>query len=114
MWYGSKLTGDLNFGTSYGELTSDPMLLPAASAIGLTLSYFTHKASGLRVEVESGGAWKAVWFMASPPLESWVEQAIDLTAYAAKTVRIRISYKTISSTAKGVYVDDVALTATCP
>jgi hypothetical protein len=125
LYYGSITDGDYDFGTNSGTAKSPAFVVPAATAVTAeTWVYMDTESSSsydtLALQVLRPGKTtvsKAVKAQVGFAVLSWVKVTVDLTPYAGETVQLAWYFNTVDSTSnggKGVFVDDVVVTRTCP
>ena len=119
LWYGSKLTGDFDFGGGDATATSAPIALPPSYGLELTFSilYDTEYDADAKLEVIADGVVTEVWD--SYPLYTsleFEEQKVSLKAFGGKTVQLRFTvmadgYYYDSGT--GVFFDSISIASDC-
>ncbi|MBW2732256.1 MAG: choice-of-anchor J domain-containing protein [Deltaproteobacteria bacterium] len=103
-----------------GRITLGQVVLPAEKSAALSFNLWLDVETQadfdvLVVEVDG----KVVWHKKQLPstiYKSWVQQVVDLSAYAGKTVEISFFFHTMdhnSNNWSGVFLDDVALLTDC-
>lgn len=114
LWYGSKVTGDLNFGASNGSFTSEVMLLPDSFTLSFGFSIWSDIAAPLQVSVLlENGTQELIWSEIPANAEEWNDITVDLTPWHGMPVSFQFSFSTGGATAKGIYVDDIFVTSDC-
>ena len=127
LYYGSTTLGNFDFGFtgSNGIAKSQAFLVPTATAVTAETWVYMDTESGtnydnLTLQVVRPGKTtvnKVVKSQAGFALLKWVKITVDLTPYAGESVQLAWSFDTVdgaSNTGKGVFVDDVVVTRTCP
>ncbi len=128
LYYGNPATGNFDNGDmNNGTATLPQVTLPAGKTATLAFSTW--------LDVETNPDWDKVWVSVTPSgssspatlwskatasnvkMEVWQNWTVDLSAYAGKTVTLKFTMNTGDSTdngGKGVFVDDIAVTRSCP
>ncbi len=139
-WFGADDAGNMNyFSAKSGDLTSQPIVIPSAPTYYLRFWY--------RYQTEGDGTfWDQRWVQISmdggpfqnvhqlfgevmlpsnPPenyLNTWLQSpALDLSAYAGHTIRVRFNFDTVDPSGtrsdndfEGWFIDDMSITSTAP
>ncbi len=115
MWYGSALTGNLDFPGSEGWLTSEPFFLPPAFTLTLHVWRWTADSyDNIEVHLLVDGDDVTLYDDYSAKVEGdWEEIKADLKPWAGKKVQIQIYFDHFNSSAEGVYVDDIVVDSDC-
>ena len=123
-WYGNESTGNYDTGaTNWGSLVSPPISLPSADMITLVFnSWYETEDMGtfwdkklVYISTDGGTTWTLIHQVSGSPMREWVEQAVDITSYAEKTVMIKFFFDTVDPVLnffEGWYIDDVRVVAT--
>jgi hypothetical protein len=127
LYYGNPVQENFDNGTTNsGTATLPNVTLPAGKSATLAFSTWldvesTSDYDKLSVTVTpTGGTATTLWSKGTATgvkMQAWQNWTVDLTAFAGKTVAIKVSFDTVDQTenaGKGVFVDDVAVTRGCP
>lgn len=63
--------------------------------------------------VLDNGIEELIWSEIPAVLGGWNTVEVDITPWKSQRVKLRISFSTGGSTAKGIYLDDIAITSDC-
>lgn len=125
-WYYGRFDGvgcNYDTGNNSGTLTSPVITLPAGSGVAqLTFSYlYETETTGtswdrryVQVSV-NGGGFSTLKQLSGDPMNTWLTDTVDLTAYVGQDIQVRFYFQTNGSGAndfRGWYVDDVTVLTT--
>ncbi len=109
-----------------GDLTSPPITIPASGTYYLRFDYLSHTESfypywdqrWVQISV-NGGAFENLMQMTLDPTNVWLTSpAVNLSAYAGKTIRVRFHFDIVDSFYNENYVgwmiDNIAITNQAP
>ena len=118
--------GDLGMGIpNDGTATSETITLPDDQSYSLLFFVMPDispaaNADALSLEVVEGGAAATIWEKEDLGAQNfgpnWVGVTLNLSEYAGKTIQLRFVFDSLGGTGsggKGVFIDDLALTADC-
>lgn len=118
-WYGSENTKAYNTGNANsGSLTSPEIALAAGTKPVLNFWYWYQTESNKAYDKKivqisvNGGAWTDLKTLTDSQ-QMWIKDAIDLSGYAGKNVRVRFLFDTVDGSLndyEGWYVDDIWVT----
>jgi hypothetical protein len=120
LYYGNpSLWNYAGSGTNYGTATLPAEVVPAAgsSKLFFWLWMDTETDTGydtLKVKVGSSTLWSKG---SNVTMKTWQEHAVDLSAYAGKSVAVGFEFNTVdgsSNSTKGVFIDDIRVELICP
>jgi len=113
LWYGSKLTGDLNFGASEGTLTSDVFVIPPSYSISLSYWQWAGQSNTVELRVLANGESTTIVSTNANPTEEWTEVTYNMTPYGGQSVALEFFFSTTGGETSGVYIDDIAIVSDC-
>ena len=124
-WYGGGAAGSENYNTTRpGDLTTRPIQIPAAGYYLRFWYRYQTETSGKYwdqrwVQISAdGGPYQNILQLMGDPFDNWLRSpAIDLSAYAGKTIRVRFHFHaldTYHNDYQGWFIDDVGITQTPP
>ncbi len=115
LWYGSALTGNLDFPAAEGTVTSAPFFLPPSYALTLHLWRWTaNKYDNIEVHLLTEGGDVVLYdaFFAAVE-QDWEEITADLKPWGGQQVQVQIVAHHVQSNHEGIYVDDIKVDSDC-
>ncbi len=125
LYYGDPIAKNYNFGKSKGTATTGSIKLPSNVKTTLTLwawldTEASTKYDAFKVYLVIGTSKQLLYHKGSKPgfkKQTWTAHKYDLAAHKGKSVKVQFefdSYDSFANTGKGVIIDDLKFTASCP
>lgn len=113
-WYAYLESSEPNYSHLSAVLNGPCIDLTAKSQATFTFQYYMYGATnmgGLTLEVRPGGGnWSTIWAQSGNQGDSWLEAAIDLSAYAGNTLELRFIGTTGTTWQGDIAIDALQLT----
>ncbi|RLC70660.1 MAG: hypothetical protein DRI52_06650, partial [Chloroflexi bacterium] len=124
-WYGQDATGDYDTGAANsGDLTSPPIYIPDTGYYLRFWYWYETETQATEYDTRlvqistDGGPFETVLQLYDDPMRWWLQSpAIDLSAYAGHTIRVRFHFDTLDDVFndyRGWYIDDFEISTTPP
>lgn len=113
MWYGSKQTGNLNFGASKGYLESVAFWLPPSFDLKLSFQLWSGQSNTVKVLLIANNDSTTIYNAQATALNTWSKQVVDLKNFGGNKVVLRFVYESTGGNTKGVYIDDISILSDC-
>jgi hypothetical protein len=117
VYYGDTATWEYG-NSNEGSMLSEPMLLPFGVQVGVEMKIWLYTEASydrLYVYVQTDDTEAEIWKSgSSDPKQQWFDKSLDISSFAGRQVRVRLRFKSDSSSFyEGVYVDDLRVTTSC-